>query len=243
MANDPDKAFFYLKKAVIDKNEFNVSDTDLLSDDDLTNLHHDKRWEPLLGTLKENKKKKEANLNRPLVLILDTVFADDQDYRHKFDSISKQPGWQSSETDKLMELIKTRDSINLLKIRNILANYGWPGPDIIGDRGSTTLFLVIQHADLQTQQTYLPALKEAVKNGKAKASSLAYLEDRILVRQGKKQVYGSQITRDEKTGKYSIDPIEDELKVDKRRTSVGLERLEEYVKQWGIIYKLPKTKK
>lgn len=73
----------------------------------------------------------------------------------------------------------------------------------------------------------------------AKGSQLALLEDRVALGQGKKQMYGSQIHRNNQTGKYFVAPIEDESNVNKRRASVGLEPLEEYVKHWSIDYKLP----
>ena len=239
LANNADKAFFYLKKAVIDKNEFNVSDTDLLLDSDLVNLHKDGRWKLFLDTLRQNKEKKEARLNKSLVSILDAIFNEDQLYRRQVDSIASQSSWEAAEIPPLLSIIKFKDSINLIKVRNIIDKYGWLGPDIIGDQGSTTLFLVIQHSDLKTQEKYLPVLKAAVKDGKAKPSALAYLEDRVAIAHGEKQVYGTQIKRDERTGKYSIEPIDDEPNVNKRRASVGLERLEEYTKQWGIDYILP----
>lgn len=72
---------------------------------------------------------------------------------------------------------------------------GWLGPDVIGQTGNSTLFLVIQHADLVTQEKYLPMMREAVTKGNAKGSSLALLEDRVLIRNGKQQRYGSQGTR------------------------------------------------
>jgi hypothetical protein len=74
---------------------------------------------------------------------------------------------------------------------------------------------------------------------KAKGSELALLEDGVAIRQGRKQIYGSQITRNDQTGKYSISPIEDEPNVNKRRAAVGLVPLEEYAKRWNIDYKLP----
>ena len=82
-------------------------------------------------------------------------------------------------------------------------------------------------------------MREAVKNGKAAGSSLALLEDRVALGQEKKQIYGSQIHRDQRTGKYFVAPIEDEFNVNRRRASVGLEPLEDYVKHWNIDYKLP----
>ncbi|MVN90831.1 hypothetical protein GO816_06810 [Mucilaginibacter sp. HME9299] len=100
------------------------------------------------------------------------------------------------------------------------------------------MFLVIQHADIKTQEKYLPLMRAAVKEGKAHPANLALLEDRLAIRQGKKQIYGSQISID-KTGKATIDAIDDEPNVNKRRAAVGLQPLENYVKQWEIEYHLP----
>jgi hypothetical protein len=61
-----------------------------------------------------------------------------------------------------------------------------------------------------------------------------------LTKQGKKQIYGSQLKTNEKTGKYEFYPIEDEPNVNKRRVAIGLEPLEEYAKRFGLDYTLPK---
>jgi hypothetical protein len=108
---------------------------------------------------------------------------------------------------------------------------------------NTTLFLVIQHADSLTQVTYLPMLSKAVAKGDAEPQQLALLTDRVLTRQGKKQIYGSQLRTNESTGKYEFFPIEDEPNVNKRRVSIGLGPLEQYAKYFGIDYTSPKTKK
>jgi hypothetical protein len=95
---------------------------------------------------------------------------------------------------------------------------------------------VIQHADLRTQEIYLPVLKEAVKRNAAKPGHLALLEDRVAMRKGLKQIYGSQIGTDEKTGKYYVYPIENPHQVDERRATVGLGPLSEYLKNWKIVW-------
>ena len=64
-------------------------------------------------------------------------------------------------------------------------------------------------------------MREAVKNRKARPEQLALLEDRVALAQGKKQIYGSQIHQDPKSGKYFVAPIEDEPNVNKRRAAVG----------------------
>jgi hypothetical protein len=83
-------------------------------------------------------------------------------------------------------------------------------------------------------------MKEAVKKGKARSAQLALLEDRILVRNGKEQIYGTQAGTDS-LGIYKIWPIKDERNVNKRRFSVGLGPLQWYAKQIGLRYTSQKS--
>jgi len=86
-------------------------------------------------------------------------------------------------------------------------------------------------------------MREAVKHGKAQASNLALLEDRVALGQGKKQIYGSQIGRDPETQLYYVSPLEDPDNVDKRREAVGLQPLAEYVSRWQIKWDVEQYKK
>lgn len=170
---------------------------------------------------------------------LDTVYNDDQASRQMIDKIQKKYGMESKQMDSLYEKMSIKDSVNYGKVTAILDKYGWLGINEIGEKANMALFLVIQHADSLTHATYLPMMRQAVKDGKAKASDLALLEDRLLCEQGKPQIYGSQV-RTLKTGKAAFFPIKDERNVNKRRAAVGLEPLEEYGRYFGIDYHLPK---
>lgn len=86
-------------------------------------------------------------------------------------------------------------------------------------------------------------MREAVKNGKAQGSNLALLEDRVALGMGKKQIYGSQIGRDETTNLYYVSPLEDPDNVDKRRAEVGLGPLADYVSKWNIKWDVEQYKK
>jgi len=182
----------------------------------------------------------QSKFNKELAALLDTVYNEDQSDRLKIDSLQKKYGWESGQVQSLLKNLQTKDSINLIKVKNIIDAYGWLGPDEVGKQGAQTIFLVIQHADSLTQVTYFPLMQEAVKNGKARPQELALLEDRILTTQGKEQIYGSQV-RTTKEGKYEFFPIKDEINVNKRRASVGLQPLEEYAKYFDIKYVLPKS--
>ena len=164
--------------------------------------------------------------------MLDTIYTEDQQYRMQIDSVEKKYGWNSKEMQAHWKKINDKDSANLIKIKQLLDNYGWLGTDVVGVEGNSTIFLVVQHADLKTQEKYLPMMRTAVKNGKAKGSDLALLEDRVALREGKRQIYGSQIGRDPETQKYYVQPLEDPDNVDKRRAEVGLQPLSEYVNHW-----------
>jgi hypothetical protein len=229
LAGNADSAFFQLFRLATKVNWSNLSQLSI--DPDLNNIHKDKRWDELVTLVKQNKEKAEINLNKPLATILDTVMIDDQKGRQDIDNIEAKYGRDSKEIKKLWKTIAIKDSINLIKVTQILDKYGWLGADKIGANGNTALFLVIQHADIKVQEKYLPMMREAAKNGDAQPSSLALLEDRVALRKGKKQFYGSQIGRFE-SGEFYVQPLEDPDKVDKWREDVGLRPLNEYTQHW-----------
>ncbi|MGQ0828016.1 MAG: DUF6624 domain-containing protein [Bacteroidota bacterium] len=242
LANYPDSAFFQLNRIATKanyKDYYHVT-----TDPNLVSLHKDDRWKSLLEIVKMNKYKAEIFLNRALVDQLDTIYYGDQQYRRQLDDIEKKffdPN--SKEVKAHWTIINKNDSINLVKVKAILDKYGWLGSDVIGSQGNSTLFLVIQHSDKATQEKYLPMMREAVKNGKAANSSLALLEDRVALGQGKKQIYGSQIGMNSETQQYYVRPLEDPDNVDKRRAAVGLPPLADYVKHWQIKWDLEQYKK
>lgn len=197
----------------------------------------------------QNIKKAETHLNKQLIAILDTISVDDQkyrgdkNYRQQLDDFAKKYGWESKETKDYLKLMKDQDSINLIKIQKILNTYGWPGADIVGDKGDSCIFLVIQHADQETQEKYLPIMREAVQKGNAKARNLAFLEDRVALRKGERQIYGSQIGPDPETGEWTGAPLIDPDSVDKRRAEVGLGTLQDYISDYGMTWNVEEYKK
>ncbi|MBK9962885.1 MAG: hypothetical protein IPP06_16640 [Saprospiraceae bacterium] len=240
LAAVPDSAFFQLDRIATKSNYTNYGH--ITTDPYLNSLHNDNRWKPLIEKIKQNKDKAEVSLNKPLVAILDSIYIEDQTYRKQIDGIEKKYGWESKEMKDHWKIINEKDSINLIKVKSILDKYGWLGADVVGGQGNSTLFLVIQHSDQSTQEKYLPMMREAVKNSKAQGSSLALLEDRVALGQGKRQIYGSQIGRDPETKIYYVSPLEDPDNVDKRRAEVGLGPLSDYVSRWQIKWDVEQYK-
>ena len=133
------------------------------------------------------------------------------------------------------------DSRNRQRLDEIVKEHGWPKTSAFGEDASGVAFLIVQHSELEYQKKYLPLIKEAVSRNEARPSDLAMLEDRILTREGKKQIYGTQLRLNQKTQVMELYPIEDEENVDARRAKVGLAPLAQYLKKaFGIDYVPPK---
>ena len=235
------KTAFDLLNLSIQKGWININH--LKEDADLMALHNSDDWNKTLKLLQEKVNKIEANYDKPLQKELLQIYKDDQDVRHQYIDSSKKYGYQNPVVDNLGRVMVYNDSVDLQKVIKILETKGWVGKDKVGAQANETLFLVIQHSDIKTQEKYLPMMREAVKKGNASGSSLALLEDRVALREGKKQIYGSQIGSNTKKNKYYVLPLEDPANVDKRRSEVGLDSLADYVKIWDIIWNVEQYKK
>lgn len=244
LASKPDSAFECLNKLVKSNYfPFWIWKRRLKTDSRLSSLHNDNRWKPLLEVIRQKKKISKARLNKPLIRILKDIEKDDQKYRKKIDRIEKRHGFESEQKKDILKSIHLTDSINLIKVKSIIDQYGWLGVDEVGYRGNATLFLVIQHSDSATRVKYLPIMREAVRNDKADVSDLALLEDRVALEQGKRQIYGSQIGKNPETKLYYVLPLDDPENVDKRRRMVGLMPMASYVLCWNIIWDVEQYKK
>jgi len=178
-----------------------------------------------------------------LTKLLEKVYVDDQKYRlDEWDTNIQKYGTNSKEFLDLIKKMNQQDSINMSVVGNIIDKYGWLSKEQTSEEANEALFLVIQHGSLQSQLKYLPIMKKAVDTKKAKAVDYALLVDRTNMYQGKFQIYGSQFNYDNE-GHIHIYPIYKEPYVNKRRKSVGLPPMEEYVKMDNpnLTYTLPKA--
>jgi hypothetical protein len=240
LAGDSEKAFFHLIYSAEHPRIKYKNYNHITTDSDLNSLHKDDQWNKLIELVKANKDEAEKDLDKTLVAILDTIYREDQTYRKQIGEVEEKYGRESDELKKHWELINEKDSINLIKVQKILDEKGWLGANVIGNQGNSTLFLVIQHSPLEVQEKYLPMMREAVKIGNASSSSLALLEDRVSLRKGGKQIYGSQVGRDQETGEYYVLPLENPEKVDEKRAEVGLGPIADYISNWNMTWDVKK---
>jgi len=165
---------------------------------------------------------------------LSAMFAADQSIRAKLAEQSQKsmPAGDAPELAAQWKEQEALDRRNQDQLDRIVKEYGWPTVKWAGREGAEGAFFVVQHADLDYQKKYLSVVRQAVGQDNLSPSLLAMLEDRIRVKEGKKQIYGTQLNT-AADGTSVLFPIEDEANVDVRRAKVGLGPLSEYLKQFG----------
>lgn len=226
-------ALAYLDRAFPASEEWPIDHRRLDKDADLEGLRGDARWTTLRARIDERAAAVQAGPLAAVKAELLLIHERDQAPRKQLAELEKAHGRNSPEMQAHWQRMAESDAANLAKVAAILEQHGWLGPKQVGPKASSALFLVIQHADLAAQQRYLPLMREAVKAGRAAGSSLALLEDRVALREGRPQIYGSQIGIHE-DGTHYVLPLQDPAGVDIRRAAVGLPPLADYVSRWSI---------
>lgn len=117
---------------------------------------------------------------------------------------------------------------NAEALDEIINHIGYPTIERVGSEANEAAWIIIQHAiskpEFMKKCQKLLSLTVAENNTDPK--QLAYLTDRILVFQDKEQLYGTQFDWDENE-ELSPKPYDDIKIVNARRSSIGLNSLEE----------------
>ncbi len=131
------------------------------------------------------------------------------------------------------DLIKyaKEDHKNQELVISILEKCGMPTLKEVTQKQMNAIWLGLQHTTKKYRKKYFPLVEKAVKNGDLSKQQYALMKDRILMDEGKPQIYGSQI----KDGKlYKLANPET---VNERRKKMGMKPIEEYLKYFNIEFK------
>jgi len=113
-------------------------------------------------------------------------------------------------------------------LKDIIYQIGWLSDDIITKQGELYAWLIVQHSpDIEFQKQCLRLLNQLPKT-KERKQHLAYLTDRILVNENKRQLYGTQFSNGEPL------PIEDLENLEARRENMNLESFNKYKNRMSI---------
>lgn len=234
LLNMRDSAFHFLDISL-------AQDTSVraLNDPDFVLLLEDERWAEIEHRQVEKVEAKYGKYPKPeLSKELWRMQLKDQAYYYHMDVAEKQLGPRNPLTTALWQLKKDINAQNEQRLEEIIAENGWPKKSEVKGSAAQAAFLVIQHADLELQQKYLPLLKEACEAGEADWSGYALMYDRVEMREGRPQLFGSQVTFNKETGNYEPYAIKEPEYVNKRRKEVGLGPIEEYLGHWNIEWQV-----
>ncbi len=133
---------------------------------------------------------------------------------------------------KANEFIKyaKEDHRNQELVISIIEKCGMPTLNEVTQKQMNAIWLGIQHTTKEHRKKYFPLIEKAVENGDLSKQQYALMKDRILMDDGKPQIYGSQI----KNGK--LYKLENPKTVNERRKEMGMGTIEEYLQLFEIEY-------
>ncbi len=214
-----------------------------LTNPDFYYLIDDPRWDSLEREVLKRAELKTGKVKKPeLCLELLNMLLKDQAFYYHLHLAEEKMGNQSPVAVVMWKLKSEINTTLLERIEEIIAEHGWPKISDVGEKAASAAFYIIQHASHETMKKYLPILREAVEIGEAKSSQLALMTDRVLIGDGEKQIYGSQL-RGAPDGTIVLQEIEDPEYVNQRRKSVGLAPIQEYIKNWGLEWTIEQKEK
>ena len=168
----------------------------------------------------------------------------DQDYRTR----GMDPDMPADERADLIREGSQADRRHTARLKEIVAEFGWPTRSMVGKQAALAAFLIVQHADHDPdfQSRCLPMLVEAAQHGEVSKGHVAYLTDRVRVKQGKPQLYGTQygtahgadgsaLTDEHGHIKYLLPLVEDVDRLDERREAAGLGPWVDYEKRMAKL--------
>ena len=123
------------------------------------------------------------------------------------------------------------DHRNQELVISIIEKCGMPTLNDVTQEQMNAIWLGLQHnTENKYRLKYFHLIEKAVENGDLNKEHYALMKDRMLMDEGKPQIYGSQI----KNGKlYDLESPES---VNERRQEMGLEPIEDYLKSFSISF-------
>jgi VWFA-related protein len=137
---------------------------------------------------------------------------------------------------------KTEDpSITAVKrserICQILNSSAWPGKSLVGEEAASAwISLVKTYTSVPQQLDLLPIVSAGLNSGEiAKDSDLASFVDRLRLRVGQPQLFGTQLT--EQNGFIVLYPLQSDQNVDGFRKEFGMDPLKDHLRAIQNVYK------
>lgn len=133
--------------------------------------------------------------------------------------------WPRVVTAHLAEI----DCSNTRWLQAQVREHGWFDISRYGTEADEAAWLIVQHADRTPafQGEMLPLLEERAATGESSPRQVAYLWDRVAVKEGRPQRYGTQM-QCEGGEIVPIGGLEDPARVEERRAALGMQAFVSY---------------
>jgi len=241
-----DTTFFFLNIALQHDSSLKP-----LYNPDFLSVIHDPRWKKIEDNqFKKYEAKNGTIKNKPFARALFRMIIKDQGFMYAGNierkKYIKNGGYFSTPAIfPVLAMEEKNKAENEELLPKLLDKYGWPSATEVTEYAAAGAALIINHADHALRVKYFPMLEKAFKKGEAQPLRYAKMKDRLLIEEGKKQLYGTQ------TRYVNMHPvlyaIKDPQHVDKRRAEVGLGLLKPYLKKkfnidWNLEEQIKRSK-
>ena len=185
-------------------------------------------WAAMLAKAERLDAERQARIDQPLRRELLARVENDQAVRQKVIAEGAGGSWEQT---------VPVDRDNTAWLKKMVAEKGWPTRSMVGEDGSKAAFLIAQHATLDPgfQEQVLAQVQAALEQKEADPADFALLKDRVLLHQGKPQLYGTQFKTDP-DGTMFLDTTQDLDGLDARRRAMGLPPIADYKKTLSELY-------
>ena len=225
-----DTAFYFLTHALQ-----NDSTLKPLYDPDFLSLIDDPRWTKIEDSqIRKYEAKNGPIRNEPFARELFKMVIKDQGFMYA-GNIERKKYIQNGgyfNTPAIFPVLAMEEKNvreNEKRLLELLELYGWPTTSEVTEYAAAGAALIINHTTYELRSKYFPMLEEAFKKGEAQPLRYAKMKDRLLVEEGKEQLYGTQIKFENLVREPF--PIMNPEHVDQRRAKIGLGPLTPYLKE------------
>ncbi len=143
---------------------------------------------------------------------------------------------QTENNKPLVERLNALSREHLVRLCGIYKEYGWLTKNIVETEGlEAALFIIRNSNNAGLQREIFPVVVEASQAGLIPKANLASLIDRIRLKSGGRQIFGTQLKVEDEIG--YLYPLENEAKVDDWRKTYQLPPLADFIKQIETEYR------
>lgn len=162
---------------------------------------------------------------------LEDAYKKDQDIRKELMPVLGEYQKTGKGAFKLIRLSKKQDRLdkeNQEMLGEWMQVCGWP--DELTPKAHNTVFLILQHSNLELMNQYIGELKKKVDKGILPPDDYAAMSDRIAMNEGRAQKFGTQTFQMSNSGGNvnTVWPVVNQDSLNTWRAGVGLPTMEQY---------------